>query len=154
MPDQAPEPCQHPTAYVVASIGDPGNDDPDARGLPWQQIPDHHMVGDTDLSGDVGELLRHHFRPEGLDGIKAHISLGICSGCYRLVVTVRMGDHKRWTVEHGPAWSSPWTPLVGDGEPRAGSIPAPDRHRTSRAGDPLLHSHVTTAVDGEGRSRA
>jgi hypothetical protein len=37
MPDQGLKACQHPTAYVVASIGDPGNDDPDASGLPWQQ---------------------------------------------------------------------------------------------------------------------
>jgi hypothetical protein len=44
MPDQSPEACQHPTAYVIASIGDPGNDDPDASGLPWQQegCKSHH----------------------------------------------------------------------------------------------------------------
>jgi hypothetical protein len=100
---------------VVASIGDPGNDDPDASGLPWDQLPDHH----NDLVGDVSQLLREHFRAEGLDGIKAHVSLGICSGCHRPVATVRMGDHKRWTVEHGPAWSSRWTPLVRDGDPQS-----------------------------------
>src|SRR6266536_4802593 len=38
--------------------------------------------------------------------------------CGRLVVAVRMADRKRWTPEHGPAWTSPWTPLVRDGEPR------------------------------------
>jgi hypothetical protein len=83
------------------------------------KIPDHH----NDLVGDVSQLLREHFRPEGLDGIKAHVSLGICSGCHRPVVTVRMGDHKRWTPEHGPAWSSRWTSLVRDGEREL--LPAP-----------------------------
>lgn len=134
MAEQVTEPgCPHRTAYVVASIGDPGND-PDASGLPWNQLPGG-MLEDAvvpQLAGWTGHnatdvLVREHLRPEGLDGIKAHVTLGICDGCHRPVVTVRMADHKRWTVQHGPAWSSPWTPLVRDGEPSSTRATSPAR---------------------------
>jgi hypothetical protein len=120
-----PEPCPHRTAFVVASIGHPGSDDPDQRGLPWEPLP--HLGMDEPvvppLAGWSGAtatdaLVRERLRPEGLDGIRAYVSLGICDGCWRPVVTLRMADFDRWTVEHGPAWSTRWTPLWRDGEPR------------------------------------
>ena len=125
---QAAEPCPHRTASVVASIGDPGIDDDDARDLPWDQLPDRH----NDLVGGVEQLLREYFREEGLDGIRAGVSLGICSGCHRPVVTLRMADDTRWTPEHGPAWSSPWTPLAHDGDDR-GARPAGDHAEQAAA---------------------
>lgn len=107
MPD--PTACPHDTAHVVASIG--GTRDLEvAGGVPWDQFPSDRF--------DVDQLLRDHFRPEGLDGITATVYLGICGDCGRLVAAVRMADHQRWTPEHGPAWTSPWTPLYGEGEPQ------------------------------------
>jgi hypothetical protein len=106
-PDRSP--CPYDTAYVVASIG--GTRQLDAvGGVPWDQFPNDRF--------DVDQLLRERFRPEGLDGIKATVFLGVCGDCNRLVAAVRMADHRRLTAEHGPAWTSPWTPLYGEGERR------------------------------------
>jgi hypothetical protein len=59
--------CPHDTALIVATIGDPGNEDLDARGVPWAALPE----GDDgdDWAGEIMEMFRQHFRPEGLDGI-------------------------------------------------------------------------------------
>jgi hypothetical protein len=108
MPDRSP--CLHDTAHVVASIGGAGLGLEVVGGVPWDQFSNDRF--------DSDQLLRERFRPEGLDGIKATVFLGICADCGRLVVAVRMADHQRWTPEHGPAWTSPWTLLHGEGERR------------------------------------
>jgi hypothetical protein len=103
MPDR---PCPHDSAHVVASIGGAHLGLDVVGGVPWDQFADEYL----------DQHLRERFRPEGLDGIQATAYLGTCADCGRLVVAVRMADRKRWTPEHGPAWTSPWTPLERDGE--------------------------------------
>ncbi|OZM69889.1 hypothetical protein CFN78_28100 [Amycolatopsis antarctica] len=99
--------CPHAGAYIVATIGDPGNDDPDARGIAWDPLDE---------------------APPELDGIRITGSIGVCGDCGAPVVTVRMADYKRWTAEHGPAWSTLWTRPIRDGEPSG--------ENTSLNGDP------------------
>lgn len=87
--------CTHEVAYGVAHIGDPGNDDDEARGIPW-----------TPVVADATEL----------DGIKITGSIGVCGDCGAPVITVRMADYANWSPVHGPAWSTPWTRPIRDGE--------------------------------------
>jgi hypothetical protein len=87
--------CPHPVAAVVASIGDPGNEDADARGISWHE---------------------HGSVPAELQGIRATVALGVCGDCGAPVVSLRMADYERWTPEHGPAWTTPWMRLRRDGE--------------------------------------
>jgi hypothetical protein len=87
--------CPHAAARVVAHVGDPGNEDEDARGVPWVPVDRESTE---------------------LDGIKITGAIGVCADCGAPVVTIRMADYKRWTLEHGPAWSTPWTRPIRDGE--------------------------------------
>jgi|SRR6185369_1559587 len=82
--------CTHQRAQVEAYIGRPGAENPDNRGLPWEVL---------------------HPEQRDLDGLHTYVALGACE-CGRRVVSVRSWEPAGGT----PAWTSPWTPLVRDGE--------------------------------------
>lgn len=86
--------CSHPAAMVAADIGDSGSENADERGVAWKAI---------------------NIEPAALAGIRSTIALGVCE-CGAPVVSLRMADYERWTPEHGPAWTTPWTRLIIDGE--------------------------------------
>ena len=93
--------CRHETAKIVALLGEPDQNIGAGSGLGWSELDDAGRPIQTAL-GDVANL-------------KASVFLGVCSACSAPVVTVRTWDTPRWTVEHGPAWSTRWTALVPDG---------------------------------------
>lgn len=95
MSDIDPRDCPHEGAIVEAYIGDPGGDDPDTRGVPWEVMAPEQR---------------------DLDSIRSYVALGVCPVCSSRVVSVRSWDPTIWTPDHGPAWTSRWTRLVRDGD--------------------------------------
>jgi hypothetical protein len=85
--------CRHVQAYIVAVVGDP--DTP----LDWAEL-------DLARPTELDDLAEHH----------VSVCLGVCAECGATVVGVRTSNHVRWTAEHGPAWSTRWTPLLRNGE--------------------------------------
>jgi hypothetical protein len=98
--------CRHETANIVALLGEPEQNIDASSGLGWSELDDAGRPIQTGL-GDVADL-------------KASVFLGVCSRCMAPVVTVHTWDALGWTVEHGPAWSTRWTPLVPDGAANQG----------------------------------
>ena len=84
--------CPHEEAVVEAHLGGPGEE-----GLAWEVAAPEQR---------------------NLDDVRAMVTLGVCPHCGSRVVSVRSWDHQNWTPEHGRAWTSRWTRLVRDGEPR------------------------------------
>ena len=109
--------CRHETANIIALLGEPDQNIGAGCGLGWSELDDAGRPIQTAL-GDVADL-------------KALVFLGVCSACSVPVVTVRTWDVPRWTVEHGPAWSTRWIALVPDGATRGG------RHAVTVIVDPM-----------------
>ena len=101
MTNPATATCRHETANIVAILGEPDQNIGARSGLGWSELDHAGQPIETAL-GDVADL-------------KASVFLGVCSTCSAPVVTVRTWDAPHWTVEHGPAWSTPWTAVVPDG---------------------------------------
>jgi hypothetical protein len=92
--------CPHQAVHIVAALT-VGGQAPDDDKLGWSPLDD---TGPPRLS-DLGVL----------DGHAASVYLEVCAACTATVISVRTWDQAHWTAEHGPAWSTPWTPLARDG---------------------------------------
>ena len=89
-PAADPADCLHDQAVVEAYIGNPGAEDPQRRGLPWEMLEPQQR---------------------DLDGVAAYVALGVCPRCGCRVVSVRSWDRSG----DGPTFTSRWSRLVRDG---------------------------------------
>jgi hypothetical protein len=88
--------CPHPAAHVSATTDS----------APWGYVD----------PAPGAPLRDHRGQTADLDSVRVAVSLGVCSQCSAPVVSARMAVHDHWTVDHGPAWTSPWTQVVRDGQ--------------------------------------
>lgn len=105
--------CVHPAARIAAVLASSEGDElaPQGAGLVWWAL-DNAGGHSTTLLGN-------------LDGQRATVYLGVCSDCAATVVTVGTWDPGACGAGNASAWSSPWTPLCGDGRARLRSASAP-----------------------------